>query len=126
MAGFQESTPSPKVDRPPFFASGSLASGVSTTISFDNITRQVVISCTSSDGDATTALLVGVTSGGVTATEKIGIPAGQTVTLDMQVKSLVLRGGGANIGYQLVAVLSRMPSADYPDLTAANGFSGVE
>lgn len=126
MAGFHESNPSPKVDNAPFFASGTVTNGNVATVSFDNVTRQVVISCTSTTGASTTALLVGVTTGGVAATEKIGIPFGQTVTLDMQVKSLVLGGGGADMGYQLVAVLSRIPSADYPDLTAANGFSGVE
>lgn len=123
---YPNSNPSPRVDKAPFFASGTVANGAVTTITFPTVTHQVTIGCTSNNGTATAALLFGVTTGGVAATEKIGLTVGGQVTLDMQVKQLVLGGGGDDMGYQLLAVLSRIPSADYPDITAANGFTGVE
>ena len=125
MANFAASQPDPDVNHPPYFASGTVTNGSNVTITFDNVTEMVEVTCTSG-GTGSHALLVGVSTAGVEGTARLALGTGNsTGKMLTQVKQIVLRGGGADCGYQLVAVLSRQDSASYPDLTTANGFAGV-
>tara|TARA_R100001510_G_scaffold14607_1_gene11933 strand:+ start:18199 stop:18510 length:312 start_codon:yes stop_codon:yes gene_type:complete len=103
-----------------------VSNGAAVTITLPSVSDQIVVQCTSNAGTSTAVLLVGVTTGGVAATERIGLTAGAQLAADVKLKQIVLGGGGADMGYQVFCVLSRTASADYPDITAANGFSGVE
>lgn len=123
---YPNSNPSPRVDNAPFFASGTLTNGGVTTITFPTVTKKITIGCTSNNGNAAAVILVGVTTGGVAATERVGLPINVSIEMDIQTKQIVIAGAGDTVGYQLLAVLSRIPSDDYPDITAANGFAGVE
>jgi len=110
------------VNSPPFFASGTVSDGGTATITFDNVTQQLNLTCTSGGG----VLKWGVTSGGVGGTSSNVLAVNNTTgVIDMKVKQIVLAASGADMGYQLVAVLDRTASADYPDITTGNGFSGV-
>ena len=114
---------SPSVNSPPFFASGTVSDGGTATITFDNVTQQVNVICTSGTGGV---LKWGVPRTGVAGTASNALaPTNSTGVLDMRVKQIVLAASGADMGYQLVVVLDRTASADYPDITTGNGFSGV-
>ena len=125
MASFANTQSDPDVDFAPYFASGSIANATNATITFDNVTEWVKLTCPST-GDAAHALCVGVTTSGVEGTQRMAIPANtNSGEIPMRVKQLVIRGGGSTCGYQIVAVLRRQASSDYPDITTANGFEGV-
>ena len=125
MAGFEADNNIPRVTRPPFFASGTVTNGANTTITFANVTEQIIIDCTSDSGSGN-VLLIGVTTAGVAGTARVAVTAGGRVgPLDVQCKQIVLAGGGGDMGYQITAVLSRIASDQYPDITTANGFEGV-
>ena len=122
MADFKAANPELVVDSPPFFVTGSVADTVTNTITFDNVTKQVEIGCISGAG----TLRVGVSAAGLAGTSYISLAAnGTTGMIDMRVKKLMLYGNGTTMVYQVLAVLDRTASADYPDLTTANGFAGV-
>jgi len=124
MADFKlnDANSSPVVDSPPFFQSGTITSGSTVTISFDNVTQRINIGCTSGAGQ----LKFGVSTAGVggTAFNSLVVST-STGVIDMKIKQLVLTAVGADMGYSLVAVLDRTASADYPDITTGNGFAGV-
>ena len=125
MASFAGSQPDPDVRSVPFFASGTIANATNVAITFDNVTESVQVVCTST-GDAAHALYFGVTTGGVEGTARLALASGKdTGKIEGKFKQVVLRGGGSTCGYQVLAVLSREASADYPDITTANGFAGV-
>jgi len=124
MASYANSNPALVVDHAPFFASGSLTDGNSATVTFDNLTEQIIVSCGTAGAGG--VLRVGVTAAGVASTENIGlITAMTTGALDVRLKQLVIKADGATCTYQVFAVLSRLASGTYPDITTANGFAGV-
>ena len=124
MADFKlnDANSSPVVDSPPFFQSGTVTSGATITIALDNVTQRINLVCTSGGG----ALKFGVTTAGVGGTA-FGTLANTNSTgvVDMKIKQLVLTAVGADMGYAFIAVLDRTASADYPDITTGNGFTGV-
>jgi hypothetical protein len=127
MASFSDAQPDPKVTSVPYFASGTVADGATTTISFDNVTERINVVCTNVADGGTDALLVGVTTTGVTTTARIALTSGQqTGWFDCKTTKVVVRGGGSVCSWQLIAVLGREDASAYPTLTAAAGFSGVE
>ena len=126
MASYADTQQALIVDRVPFFASGSITSGNTATITFDNLTDQVEVTCLSLTAGV---LRVGVTTTGVGSTERVtlGATAGLNSSglLDVRLKQVVLKADGGDATYQVFAVLSRTASSIYPDITTANGFAGV-
>ena len=62
---------------------------------------------------------------GATATIAFDNLNNSTRPMEAQVKQLVLKAVGADMTYQILAVLNRSQASTYPDLTTANGFEGV-
>jgi len=123
MASYADTQQALIVDRVPFFASGSITSGNTATITFDNLTDQVEVTCLTLTAGA---LRVGVTTTGVGSTERLTLLAATgTGLLDTRLKQVVLKADGGDATYQVFAVLSRTASSIYPDITTANGFAGV-
>jgi len=123
MASYADTQQALIVDRVPFFASGSITSGNTATITFDNLTDQVEVTCLTLTAGA---LRVGVTTTGVGSTERLTLLAATgTGLLDTRLKQVVLKADGGDATYQVFAVLSRTASSIYPDIATANGFAGV-
>ena len=123
MASFNGDQPALVVDHVPFFASGSITNGNTATVSFDNLTERVIVTCKTATGGV---MLVGVTVAGVGSTQNMSLTAGSTTgVVEMRVKQLVLKANGGDVSYDVTAVLSRLQSSTYPDITTAYGFSGV-
>ena len=124
MASYAYTQTSPTVDRVPFFASGALTDGSTATVTFDNVTDQIVVSCTSAGAGGT--MKIGVTTTGVASTQNLTLASGGTTgTIDVRLKQVVIKAVDEDITYQVFAVLSRDDSSTYPDITTANGFAGV-
>lgn len=122
MASFAHTQTALVVDRVPYFKSGTITSGATTTIAFDNLTDGFQVWCTSGSG----ALVIGVSTAGLSGDAYISLAANNTTfMINAKVKQLVLNASGADMGYQVLAILNREQAASYPDLTTANGFSGV-
>ena len=122
MASFTDSQTALVVNRVPYFKTGTITDGATATIAFDNLTEEVQIWCVLGGG----ALRVGVSASGVGGSSYISLAVNNsTQPMHMQVKQLVLKAVGADMSYQMIAVLNRSASATYPDLTTANGFAGV-
>ena len=123
MAGYAASHPSPSVHSAPFFKSGTITSGGTITIALESITDSVNVTATSGTG----TLLFAATTAGLSGDAYMGLALGNsTGALDVRMKQIVLSANSTDMGYQLVAVLGREQASDYPDITAANGFEGVE
>jgi len=123
MAGFAASHPSPSVTRAPYFKSGTITSGATLTIALESITEVVNVTATTGAG----TLLFGATATGLGADAYMGLALGNsTGVLEVRMKQIVLSAVSTDMGYQITAVLGREQASDYPDITAANGFEGVE
>lgn len=123
MASFNSDNPQLVVDHVPFFASGAITNGNTATISFDNLTERVIVTCKTATAGV---MLVGVTTTGVGGTANMTLTAGSTTgDLPVRLKQVVLKANGGDVTYDVTAVLSRFESQSYPDITTANGFSGV-
>lgn len=122
MASYADTQTKLVVNRVPYFKTGTIVDGATATIAFDNLTEQFQIWCIAGAG----ALRVGVTTAGIDASSYISLAnSNSTQPMEAQVKQIVLKAVGANMSYQILAVLNRSQSSTYPDLTTANGFEGV-
>ncbi len=122
MASYADPQTKLVVNRVPYFKTGTITDGSTATIAFDNLTDQFQVWCTNGGG----ALRVGVTTTGVGASSYISLAVNNsTQPMEAQVKQLVLKAVGADMSYQILAVLNRSQASTYPDLTTANGFEGV-
>ena len=119
--GFVADQPSPYVDNVPAFFIGNSTNGARVTTTFLNMTKQVTIATTGS------SLWIGVSDAGVGGTAYLILQNNQTVTLDMQVKQIVVaEGTGSAVAtFSICAVLSRHESQNFDALTTANGFEKV-
>tara|TARA_R110000824_G_scaffold167861_3_gene344909 strand:+ start:84 stop:419 length:336 start_codon:yes stop_codon:yes gene_type:complete len=110
------------VNRVPYFKTGTVTDGATATVAFDNLTDEIQIWCVGGAG----ALQIGVTTAGFSAGSYISLALNNsTQPIGMQIKQVVFKAVGADMSYQILAVLNRSASATYPDLTTANGFEGV-
>ena len=122
MASYADTQTKLVVNSVPYFKTGTILDGATATIAFDNLTEQFQIWCIAGAG----GLRVGVTTAGVGASSYITLALNNsTQPMEAQVKQLVLKAVGADMSYQILAVLNRSQSSTYPDLTTANGFEGV-
>ena len=119
--GFVADQPSPIVDSPPAMDTGSLTNSATVTLSYLNMTKQITVIATGS------SMKVGVTSSGMSGTNHIVLTAGSQITVDCQIKSLILEegSGAGTVVYSVLAVLSRHESQVLDDITTANGFERV-
>ena len=122
MASFADTQNALVVNRVPYFKTGTVTDGATATVAFDNLTDEIQIWCIGGAG----ALQIGVTTTGFAAGSYISLALNNsTQPIGMQIKQVVFKAVGADMSYQILAVLNRSASATYPDLTTANGFAGV-
>lgn len=125
-AGYEGSQPAPEVHSIPAFYTEELGASASTTITFANVTKSVSIA-------AQKGVMVSInhTSFNVSTYFHQLRASSDTstgiLTIPGQFKSIkILNLDGSNDNYvSVVAVLSRIPTADFPDITTANGFEKV-
>ena len=119
--GFVADQPSPHVDSPPAFSTGSLTNSAAVTLTWLNMTKQLTILASGS------SMKVGVTTAGVAASSHIVLTSGQQITVDCQTKALVLEegSGAGTVVYSVLATLSRNEAEGFDDITTANGFEKV-
>ena len=125
-AGYEGDQPSPNVTAIPAFHTEQLSTSGSTTISFANVTESVTII-----GEKGFMVSINYTSFNAAtwfqqlrSDDDNQTPA---LTIPGQFKSIkILNLDASNTSWiSVVAVLSRVPAADFPDITTANGFEKV-
>ena len=124
--GFVADQSSPYVDSVPALGQVTVAASGTETVTFLNMTSNVVIQCNAD-------VIIGVSTAGTGGTASFrlrGTPAsGPTVALSLpiQCKQIVLANPSSTdaIYVSYCATLTRLESQNFDDLTTANGFEKV-
>ena len=125
-SGFVADQPSPYVDNVPAFGQVTVAASGTETVTFSNMTSNVVIQCNAD-------VIVGVSTAGTAGASSFrlrGTPSSgptEALSLPVQCKQIVFSNpsGAAAIYVSYVATLTRHEADNFDALTTANGFEKV-
>ena len=126
--GYTTSHNDPQINAIPAFHTEELAESGSTLIEFENVTKQITI-----QAQIQVMISINATSGAhpetffLSPTNPDSGAACPVLTFDAQCNSIRITNvsGSATNFISVLAVLSRIPSVEFPDITAANGFERV-
>ncbi|MFH1568541.1 MAG: hypothetical protein ABIL09_11145 [Gemmatimonadota bacterium] len=117
---YQETSASLHIDAPPWTVKKTVANGEAMTINWLNVTQWIEVY-------ANEEVKVSWHAGGVVATAYRTVPAGAPFSVPCQCVTLIVgNDSGSSASVEVTAVLSRVKAADFPALTEANGFDGVQ
>lgn len=106
----------------PYLTSSNVSLGGLTEISFQNITKFVIVKNASTGSEV---LALGVTRNGVIGSNKILLNAGESFTADWKLTSLWLSGSsGATVSFSVAAGLSGLDASRVPPITGSAHSSG--
>lgn len=106
----------------PYLTSSNVSLGGIREISFQNITKFVIVKNTSTGSEV---LAMGVTRNGVVGSNNILLSAGESFTADWKLTSLWLSGSsGTTISFTVAAGLSGLDASRVPPITGSAHSSG--
>jgi hypothetical protein len=115
-----------QVSAVPFVTSTTLSAAETREISFPKFTKFIIVR----NQDGADTLQVGFTQNGVQAnppanTNFIKLSAGESVSADLRIKSLLLSSSDGAPDFEVLAGLTDINANQFITLTGSNGFSGV-